>query len=82
MDQPSPQDPITLDVPPLPGTSTHPFSPLEDSPTLLGSTTLDTGFLLVTGRHTTPLRDAILPPPDPAPEVIVDRYPTDFNFDV
>jgi len=78
---PVPQDPTTFDVPPLPGESTHPSSPIEGSPTLLGPTASDDGFQQVSrarGRRTPPYPDAIPPPPpDPAPMAIVDRYAVD-----
>ena len=42
------------------------------------------GFQRVTrerGLLTTPLRDAIHPPPNPTPVAIVNQYPSRFNFD-
>ena len=67
MDQPPPPDPIAFDVPPLPGVLSPVLSPLEGSPSLLGSVALVDGFQQVSrerGLRTTPLRDAIQTPPD------------------
>ena len=75
VDQPPPQDPTAIDVPPLPGESLPASSPLEGSPSLLGSTASDHGFKWVSrdrGLRTMPLHDATQKHPDPTPVVIVE----------
>ena len=84
VDWPPLQYPITFDVPPLPGVLSPASSPLEGSPSLLGSMASVDGFQRVSreqGLCTTPLHNAIQTPPNPTPVAIVDHNPSGFDLD-
>jgi hypothetical protein len=80
---PPPQAPVVVNIPPLPGevSSLASFLPSSGGAKPTGD---PSNFIVAShtqGHHTTPLCDAIVPPPDPTPTVVVDKFPSGFNLD-
>ncbi len=80
---PPPQAPVVVNIPPLPGKVLSLASFLPPSG---GAKPTDDPFDFIVashtqGYHTTPLCDAIVPPPNPTPMVVVDELPSEFNLD-